>query len=72
MNKISIEQVKDTHDKLREILIEYGCEEYGDCIVDEISLLFNFPTTIDVEPEEDQFFRRKQIKRTEKQNLKHQ
>jgi hypothetical protein len=52
MKKISIEEAKETHDKLREILIKYGNEEYGDCIVDEISWLFNFPTTIDVEPEE--------------------
>lgn len=53
MNKISIKQAKDTHDKLREILIKYNNPEYGDCIVDEISWLFSFPTTIDVEPEEE-------------------
>jgi len=53
MNEISIKQAKETHDALREILIKYGCEEYGDCIVDEISWLFSFPTTIDVEPEEE-------------------
>ena len=52
-NQIDIEQAKETHDKLREILIKYGSEEYGDCIVDEISWLFNFPTTIDIEPEEE-------------------
>lgn len=49
--KISIETARDTHDKLREILIKYGNKEYGDCIVDEISWLFNFPTTIDTETE---------------------
>jgi hypothetical protein len=49
--KISIEAARDTHEKLREILIKYGNEEYGDCIVDEISWLFNFPTTIDTETE---------------------
>lgn len=54
MESIDIEHTKETHDKLREILIEYGCEEYGDCIIDEISTLFNFPTTIDVEPEEEE------------------
>lgn len=53
-NIIDIEQAKETHDKLREILIKYGSEEYGDCIVDEISWLFGFPTTIDVEPEEEE------------------
>ena len=49
-----IEKTKDTHEKLRNILIDYGCEEYGDAIVDEISTLFNFPTTIDIEPEEEE------------------
>ena len=49
--KISIETARDTHEKLREILIKYGNKEYGDCIVDEISWLFNFPTTIDTETE---------------------
>jgi hypothetical protein len=53
-NIIDIEQAKETHNKLREILIKYGNEEYGDCIVDEISWLFGFPTTIDVEPEEEE------------------
>ena len=45
--------IEDTHEKIRSILIDYGSEEYGDCIVDEICQLFNFPTTIDVEPEEE-------------------
>ena len=53
MKNISIEEAKDTHDKLREILIKYNAPEYGDCIVDEISWLFGFPTTLDVEPEEE-------------------
>jgi hypothetical protein len=33
------------HDKLRKILIEYGCEEYGDVIIDEICVLFNHNKT---------------------------
>lgn len=37
----------DKHNKLREILIKYECAEFGDCIVDEISKLFNYPTTND-------------------------
>ena len=37
-------QVNDKHDKLRDILAEYG-EEYGDEIIDKISTLFNYPTT---------------------------
>lgn len=49
--KIPIGTARDTHEKLREILIKYGNKEYGDCIVDEISWLFNFPTTIDTETE---------------------
>ena len=49
-----IKKAKDTHNKLREILIKYNSPEYGDCIVDEISWLFDFPTTIDVEPEEEE------------------
>lgn len=53
-NMIPIEEVKDTHDKLREILIKYNNPEYGDCIVDEICWLFgNYPNTNDVEPEKE-------------------
>jgi hypothetical protein len=33
------------HDKLRKILIDYGCQEFGDAIIDEISALFNYPKT---------------------------
>jgi hypothetical protein len=51
MRTIEIEEAKTTHEKLRDILIKYGSEEYGDCIVDEISWLFNYPTTIDINPE---------------------
>ena len=54
MKNILIAEAKDTHDKLREILIKYNSPEYGDAIVDEISSLFNFPTTIDIEPEEEE------------------
>lgn len=54
MNKeVSIEEAQEKHEKLREILIKYGSEEYGDCIVDEISWLFDYPTTIDTEEEEE-------------------
>lgn len=42
-------EVRETHQKLRNILQKYGNEEFGDCIVDDISTLFNFPTTIDIE-----------------------
>jgi len=33
------------HEKLRMILIEYGCKEFGDCIIDEISEVFNAKLT---------------------------
>jgi hypothetical protein len=33
------------HNKLREILIDYGNDEYGDAIIDEICDLFNYPKT---------------------------
>lgn len=49
--KISIETARDTHEKLREILEEYGNPEYGDYIIDEICQLFDYPTTIDTETE---------------------
>ena len=42
---------QEQHDKLREILRSYGNEEFGDCIVDEISFLYGQPTTIDVQLE---------------------
>lgn len=37
--------VNEKHDKLRKILIEYQCEEYGDALIDEICDLFNYPRT---------------------------
>lgn len=40
------------HEKLRKILQNYGCKEFGDCVVDEISALFGHPTTIEVELED--------------------
>lgn len=39
------------HDKLRKILIDYGNEEYGDGIIDEISELFGHQKTSCEEPE---------------------
>jgi hypothetical protein len=51
LNTLTKEEIETTHEKLRGILINYGSEEYGDCIVDEISWLFNYPTTVDITPE---------------------
>jgi hypothetical protein len=48
------EQADDVHEKLRSILFDYGNEEFGDCIVDEISSLFGLPTTNDVHPKEEE------------------
>lgn len=46
-NKLSVDDLKAKHEKLRNILISYGCEEHGDCIIDEISILFGVePTTV--------------------------
>ena len=38
--------IKNKHYNLRQILIEYGSQEYGDCIVDDICNLFNYPNTL--------------------------
>ena len=41
------EKLKIKHEKIREILIKYNCEEYGDCIIDEIcNVLEVQPTTV--------------------------
>jgi hypothetical protein len=48
----SDEMAEITHNKLREILRSYGNQEWGDCIVDEISFLFGFPTTTDINPQD--------------------
>jgi len=45
MVNLTIEQIEEQHEKLRNILISFGCKEYGDCIIDEISNLFKFPNT---------------------------
>ena len=46
-SKEEIEAFKEKHEKLRNILIDNGCEEFGDCIIDEISELFGIePTTV--------------------------
>ena len=42
-------EIRKTHQKLRDILQKYGNKEFGDCIVDEICLTFNYPITTDVE-----------------------
>ena len=34
--------------------MSYNCPEFGDCIIDEICNLFNFPTTIEYCEESDE------------------
>lgn len=48
--KANVESIKQykidlRHNDLREILMKYNSPEYGDCIVDEICNLFDFPMT---------------------------
>ena len=45
LKKEEEEEREETHNKLRNILIKYECEEFGDAIIDEICELFNYPKT---------------------------
>lgn len=45
LSKEEIETLKEKHDKIRNILIDYGNEEFGDCIIDEISVAVGLPPT---------------------------
>jgi len=46
-NNINVrtKDVEDTHNKLRNILIDYNNPEWGDCIIDEICEVFNYKKT---------------------------
>lgn len=47
LSKKEIEKLQETHEKIRNILIDYDCEEHGDCIIDEISIAVGIlPTTV--------------------------
>ena len=46
MSKEEIEKLKDTHDKIRQVLEDYGCVEIGDCIVDAICQAVGIPDTL--------------------------
>lgn len=52
MNK-QLEKIERKHAQLRKILIKYKCVEFGDCIIDDICEVFNYPTTIVYYEEED-------------------
>jgi hypothetical protein len=46
-NYIDTDSLIETHEKIRQVLIDNGSEEYGDCIIDEISSVVGIaPTTI--------------------------
>jgi len=49
MNKyivnVEIYKIKNKQDKLRQILQNYDCEEWGDCIINDICDLFEYPNT---------------------------
>lgn len=36
LGKEQIEELKNKHNAIRTVLMKYNCEEYGDCIIDEI------------------------------------
>lgn len=40
-----IEKLKEIHEEIRSILINYGNEEYGDCVIDEICEAVGIPPT---------------------------
>jgi hypothetical protein len=45
LNKKQIEELKETHEKIRNILIKNGNIEFGDCIIDEICVAVGIPPT---------------------------
>lgn len=51
--ELNKQEIESTHNKLREIIVSHGNDEYGDCIVDEICFLFGYATTTDIEDEEE-------------------
>lgn len=49
---MDIDKLKEIHEKIRGVLIEHGCEEYGDAIIDDICIVVGIPTTIEYYDEE--------------------
>jgi|DEB0MinimDraft_12_1074336.scaffolds.fasta_scaffold537003_1 hypothetical protein len=41
-----IEALKEKHEGIRTVLMNNGCEEYGDCIIDDICKVVGIPSTI--------------------------
>ena len=47
LTKKEIDELIEVHEKIRNILIDYGSEEFGDCIIDEICIATGIlPTTV--------------------------
>jgi hypothetical protein len=44
-HNLELNKIKQKHINIREILIKYECEEYGDAIIDELCELFGYPNT---------------------------
>jgi predicted metal-dependent TIM-barrel fold hydrolase len=43
--KDDIEKLREIHEKIRQVLIDHGNEEQGDCIIDEICEVVGIPPT---------------------------
>ena len=47
LSKEQVEELKNKHEAIRTVLMDNNCEEYGDCIIDEICEAVGIlPTTI--------------------------
>ena len=47
LSKEQIEELKNKHEAIRTVLIDYDCEECGDCIIDKICEAVGIlPTTV--------------------------
>ncbi len=44
-SKEELKELENIHEKIRSVLIDYNCEEFGDCIIDEICEAVGIPPT---------------------------
>jgi hypothetical protein len=56
-----LEKLQDIHEKIREILIENGSEEYGDSIIDEISEAVGISNTNAYYDEDEEYVKPKKV-----------
>lgn len=56
-----LEQLKEVHEKIRQILMDSGNEEYGDFIIDEISAAVGISNTISYYKEDEGYVRPKKV-----------